>query len=290
VRIVFVGTAAFAVPTLEGLVEAGHAVQLLVTQPDRPAGRGLKVLQSATKRLALERGVTVFQPERIKDEASQARIREVGADAMVVVAYGQILPASLINAPRLGTLNLHASLLPRHRGPAPIEWSILSGDTETGVSIMQMDAGVDTGPILAQERIALSPGATAPLLEGQLARLGSRLMLQTLDALARGRVTPAPQPAVGATHARRLRSEDGKLNPSTMSAQEIDRLVRALSGRLGCWITLNGVEVKVLRGHPGGDPGEGILVSTTDGGYVVDEVQPAGGRSMSAAAWIRGRR
>ena len=289
-RIVFVGTAAFAVPTLEGLVEAGHAVQLLVTQPDRPAGRGLKVLQSATKRLALERGVTVFQPERIKDEASQARIREVGADAMVVVAYGQILPASLINAPRLGTLNLHASLLPRHRGPAPIEWSILSGDTETGVSIMQMDAGVDTGPILAQERIALSPGATAPLLEGQLARLGSRLMLQTLDALARGRVTPVPQPAVGATHAPRLRSEDGKLNPSTMSAQEIDRRVRALSGRLGCWITLNGVEVKVLRGHPGGDPGEGILVSTTDGGYVVDEVQPAGGRSMSAAAWIRGRR
>ncbi len=289
-RIVFVGTAAFAVPTLEGLVEAGHAVQLLVTQPDRPAGRGLKVLQSATKRLALERGVTVFQPERIKDEASQARIREVGADAMVVVAYGQILPASLINAPRLGTLNLHASLLPRHRGPAPIEWSILSGDTETGVSIMQMDAGVDTGPILAQERIALSPGATAPLLEGQLARLGSRLMLQTLDALARGRVTPAPQPAVGATHAPRLRSEDGKLNPSTMSAQEIDRRVRALSGRLGCWITLNGVDVKVLRGHPGGDAGEGILVGTTDGGYVVDEVQPAGGRRMSAADWIRGRR
>jgi methionyl-tRNA formyltransferase len=290
VRIVFAGTAAFAVPTLEGLVGAGHELRLVVTQPDRPAGRGLKVLPSETKRLALERGLAVFQPERIKDEASQARIREAGADLMVVVAYGQILPASLINAPRLGTLNVHASLLPRHRGPAPIEWSILSGDTETGVTIMRMDAGVDTGPILAQERIPLPPDATAPLLESQLARLGSRLMLKTLDDLARGRVTPVPQPAERATHAPRLRSEDGKLKPSSMSAQEIDRRVRALSGRLGCWITVNGADVRVLRGHLGDDAGEGILVGTTDGSYVIDEVQPAGGRRMSAAAWIRGRR
>ena len=288
-RIVFAGTAAFAVPTLEGLIEAGHDLQLVITQPDRPAGRGLKVLQSEIKRLALERGLAVVQPERIRDEASQARIRQVGADVMVVVAYGQILPASLINAPRLGTLNVHASLLPRHRGPAPIEWSILSGDRETGVTIMQMDAGVDTGPILAQARLALSPDATAGLLEGQLGKLGSRLMVRTLDDLARGRVIPVPQPAEGTTHARRLRSEDGKLNPSTMSAQEIDRRVRALSERLGCWITLNGAEVKVLRGHLGGDAGEGILLSTNDGSYVVDEVQPAGGRRMSAAAWARGR-
>ena len=286
-RIVFAGTAAFAVPTLEGLVEAGHDLQLVITQPDRPAGRGLKMLQSETKRLAVTRGLEVFQPERIKDEASQARIREVGADAMVVVAYGQILPASLIDAPRLGTLNVHASLLPRHRGPAPIEWSILSGDAETGVTIMQMDAGVDTGPILAQARMPLPPDATARLLEGQLARLGSRLMVRTLDDLGRGRVSPVPQSAEGVTHAPRLRSEDGKLNLS-MSAKEIDRRVRALSERLGCWITLNGAALKVLRGHLGGDAGEGILLSTNDGNYVVDEVQPAGGRRMSAAAWARG--
>jgi methionyl-tRNA formyltransferase len=190
----------------------------------------------------------------------------------------------------LGTLNVHASLLPRHRGPAPIEWSILKGDTETGVSIMQMDAGVDTGPILAQARVPLGPDATAGSLEGQLANLGARLMVETLDNLQRGAITPVPQPASGATHAPRLTSEDGKLNPATMSAKEIDRRVRGLSERLGCWITLRGVEVKVVRGHVDGAVGDGIPVATPDGTYVVDEVQPPGGRRMTAAAWARGRR
>jgi methionyl-tRNA formyltransferase len=287
---VFAGTATFGQPTLTALREAGHEIVLVVTQPDRVAGRGLKVMPSGIKQLAVEVGLEVFQPERIRDEAAQARIRGVGADVMVVVAYGQILPASLLNAPRLGTLNVHASLLPRHRGPAPIEWSILSGDRETGVTIMQMDAGVDTGPILAQARLPLAPDATAGPLEGQLANLGAGLMVQTLDGLAHGRITPVPQPAQGATHAPRLRSEDGKLDPSTMSAQEMDRRVRALSERLGCWITLNGTAVKVVRGHLDGVARDGIEVPTTDGRYVVDEVQPAGGRRMLAAAWARGRR
>ena len=185
---------------------------------------------------------------------------------------------------------MHASLLPRHRGPAPIEWSILSGDTETGVTIMQMDAGVDTGAILAQSRVPIPPGLTASRLESQLAEVGAGLMVETLDKLQRGAITPVPQPAEGATHAPRLKSEDGKLNPATMSAQEIDRRVRALSERLGCWITLNGVEVKVIRGHADSAAGDGIPVSTAEGTYVVDEVQPAGGRRMTAAAWARGRR
>jgi methionyl-tRNA formyltransferase len=275
---------------LNRLVEAGHEVVLVVTQPDRVAGRGLQLQQSEIKQLALDLGLEVFQPERIRDEAAQARIRELGADVMIVVAYGQILPASLLTAPRLGTINVHASLLPRHRGPAPIEWSILNGDTETGITIMQMDAGVDTGPILAQARVPLAPDATAGPLEGQLANLGARLMVETLDGLQRGAITPVPQPAEGATHAPRLKSEDGKLNPATMSAQEIDRRVRALSERLGCWITLHGVEVKVIRGHVAGATGDGIPVPTDDGTYVVDEVQPPGGRRMSAAAWARGRR
>ncbi len=272
------------------LREAGHDVALVVTQPDRLGGRGMRPLQSAIKLQATEMQLPVFQPERIRTDEAQARIREVVADVMVVVAYGQILPASLLEAPRLGTLNVHASLLPRHRGPAPVEWAILSGDTETGVTIMQMDAGVDTGPILAQARVPLARAATAGPLEGQLANLGARLMVSTLDDLARGRITPVPQPAEGATHAPRLTSVDGKLDPATMSAQEIDRRVRALSERLGCWITLNRADVKLIRGHLDGAALDGIQVPTTDGVYVVDEVQPPGGRRISAAAWARGRR
>jgi methionyl-tRNA formyltransferase len=239
---------------------------------------------------AAELGLPLYQPERIRDEAAQAHIRAVGADVMVVVAYGQILPASLLDAPRLGTLNVHASLLPRHRGPAPIEWAILSGDTETGVTIMQMDAGVDTGPILAQARTPIEPDETAGRLEGELAQLGGGLLVRTLDEIKAGSVAPVPQPSEGATHAPRLRSEDGKLNPTTMTAAEIDRRVRALSERLGSWITLMGVDIKVLRGHVDGDRRDGIAVPTADGVYVVEEVQPPGGRRMPAAAWARGRR
>jgi len=289
-RIVFAGTATFAGPTLTQLREAGHEVALVVTQPDRLGGRGMRTLQSGIKLQATEMHLPVFQPERIRTEAAQARIREVGADVMVVVAYGQILPASLIEAPRLGTLNVHASLLPRHRGPAPVEWSILSGDTETGVTIMQMDAGVDTGPILAQEPVPIAADEIAPRLEGRLAKVGGRLLVRTLADLVQGRVQPLPQPAVGATHAPRLRSEDGKLDPATMSAEEIDRRVRALVGRVGTWMSLEGVDVKVLRGHRDGGVGEGLQVQTVRGVYVVDEVQPPGGRVMSAAAWARGRR
>jgi methionyl-tRNA formyltransferase len=289
-RVVFAGTSAFAGPTLNDLVEAGYDVALVVTQPDRLGGRGMKPLQSSIKLQATEIGLPIFQPERIRNEDAQARIRGVGADVMVVVAYGQILPASLIDGPRLGTLNVHASLLPRHRGPAPIEWAILSGDAETGVTIMQMDAGVDTGAILAQERVAIAPDEIAPHLESRLANVGGRLLVRTLDDLVNARIQPTPQPAVGATYAPRLRTEDGKLDPTTMSAQDIDRKVRALGERVGTWITLNGVELKVFRGHADGAAGEGLPVQTTNGVYVVDEVQPAGGRRMSAAAWARGRR
>jgi methionyl-tRNA formyltransferase len=289
-RIVFAGTAAFAQPTLRSLVRAGHDVALVITQPDRVGGRGLKPLPSAVKTLAAELNLLVFQPDRIRDEAAQDRIREVGADVMVVVAYGQILPASLISIPRLGTLNVHASLLPRHRGAAPIEWAILSGDRETGITIMQMDAGVDTGPILAQARTTIAPNETTGTLETRLAEMGGELMVRALDNRASGRIQPVPQPAEGVTHAPRLRSEDGKLNPGTMSAQEIDRRVRALSQRLGTWLTLPAGEVKVLSGHLDGEAArDGIVVPTRDGSYVVDEVQPAGGRPMSAAAWLRGR-
>ncbi|TMF51190.1 MAG: methionyl-tRNA formyltransferase, partial [Chloroflexi bacterium] len=183
----------------------------------------MKPLASAVKTLSAELRLPVFQPERIRDEAAQDHIRAVGADIAVVVAYGQILPASLLEAPRLGTLNVHASLLPRHRGPAPIEWTILSGDPETGVTIMQMDAGVDTGPILTQERVAIAADESAGRLEGMLATVGGRLLLRSLEDYVAGRIRPMPQPAEGATRAPRLTSEDGKLDPATMSAEEMDR-------------------------------------------------------------------
>ena len=280
----------FGGPTLNQLREAGHDVALVITQPDRLGGRGMRMLQSAIKLQATEMHLPVFQPERIRAEEAQARIRKVGADLMVVVAYGQILPASLITATRLGTLNVHASLLPRHRGPAPVEWAILSGDTETGVTIMQMDAGVDTGPILTQERVAIAPDESAGRLEGELAALGGRLLVRSLEDYAAGRIRPLPQPAEGATRAPRLTSEDGKLDPARMSAEEMDRRVRALGERIGTWITVGSVELKVFRGHADGQVDEGIAVPTTNGVYVAEEVQPPGGRRMSAAAWLRGRR
>src|SRR2546421_5760916 len=231
----------FAGPTLNRLREAGHEVALVVTQPDRLGGRGMRPLESAIKRQATEMHLPVFQPERIRTPEAQARIREVGADAMVVVAYGQILPASLLDAPRLGTLNVHASLLPRHRGPAPVEWSILSGDPETGVTIMQMDTGVDTGPILAQDRVAIAADESAGRLEGMLATVGGRLLVRSLEDYAAGRIRPMPQPAEGATRAPRLTSEDGKLDPATMSAEEMGRRVRGPGERIGTWVTVRGV-------------------------------------------------
>ena len=288
-RIVFAGTAAFAAPTLSRLVEAGQEIPLVVTQPDRPAGRGLRLLESPIKRQAMAAGLSIFQPERIRESEAISRITQLSPDVLVVVAYGQIVPQLLLDAPELGAINLHASLLPRHRGPAPVAWAILAGDRETGVTVMRMDAGVDTGSILAQGRVPIGPEETAPLLEQKLSEIGARLLVRTLEQLEGGEVNPVPQPSEGATHARRLQSEDGKLSPD-MPAIEIDRRVRALTPAPGCWITLRGREVKILRGHLDGNEADGIPLKTRDGTYVVDEVQPPGGRPMAAAAWARGLR
>jgi methionyl-tRNA formyltransferase len=250
----------------------------------------MKPRPSAIKVQAEQLSLPVYQPERIRDEPAQARIRDLGADVMVVAAYGQILPAALLEAPRLGSLNVHASLLPRHRGAAPVEWAILSGDPKTGVTIMQMDAGVDTGPILAQEAIAIGPKETAGALEDRLADLGGRLLVRSLARFEAGDLRAHPQGSEGATRAPRLSSEDGNLDPTTMSAEEMDRRVRALGERIGTWLKLKGSEIKVIRGHVDGDADSGIPVPTANGTYVVDEVQPPGGRRMSAQTWLRGRR
>jgi methionyl-tRNA formyltransferase len=212
---------------------------------------------------------------------------------MVVVAYGQILPSSLLDLPKFGGINLHASLLPRYRGPAPVAAAILAGDRESGVTVMQMDAGVDTGPILAQRPVEVAPAETAVSLEEKLAVIGAELMVETLERLAKGAVAPRPQPAEGASRAPMLSSADGKLS-AAMPAIEIDRRVRALNPNPGCWIKLPAGEVKVLRGHlaDGAHPSaeDGVKIETSEGAYVIDEVQPAGGRPMRAADWVRGRR
>lgn len=271
-------------------MEAGHDLRLVVTQPDRPAGRGLKLSASPVKHAAERLGISVAQPDRIRAEPAVAQILSVQPDLFVVVAYGQIIPTSLLTGPRLGALNLHASLLPRHRGPAPIAWAIIEGDAQTGVTVMQMDRGVDTGPILAQAAVPIAPDETAASLEARLAQRGAELMVETISRLQQGTVQPVPQPDVGATHAPRLRSDDGKLN-TEMSAREIDRRVRALSQSPGVWLTLPAGEVKVLKGHLArGDDRDGLPVVTSEGVYVLDHVQPPGGRPMSATAWARGRR
>ena len=278
-------------PSLQRLVEAGHEIALVITQPDRPAGRGLRSRRSPVKQAAAALGLDLFQPDRLKDANSLQRLRQVAADLHVVVAYGQILPPELLAVPPMGTLNLHASLLPRHRGAAPIAWAILSGDSETGVTIMQMDAGLDTGPILTQESMPIGPDETTPSLEARLAERGAALLVRTVESLERGAITPRSQPADGATYARRLTSEDGKLDPHAMPASELDRRVRALTPQPGCWITLQGAPIKVLAGHLGKEPaGDGLPIETVDGWFTVDRVQPAGGRPMAGAAWARGRR
>jgi methionyl-tRNA formyltransferase len=288
---VFAGTGGFAVPTLRLLRHEGHDLALVVTQPDRPAGRGLRLRQSPLKEAALELGLEVFQPERIKAGEAMERIRAGRPQALVVAAYGQILPAELLTLAPLGAINVHASLLPRHRGPAPVQWTILLGDERAGVTIMKMDQGVDTGPILGQESTPVAAGETAPQLEARLAALGAGLLQSTLNRLGQGQLEPVPQPAEGATQARRLTAEDGNLDRD-LTAVEIDRRVRALTPDPGCWITLAGMRVKVLEGSLQGlaSGAKGYPLATRDGTYVIRTVQPPGGRPMPVDAYLRGHR
>ena len=291
VRLVFAGTGAFSVPTLRQLHESGHELALVVTQPDRPAGRGLRLRSSPVKEAAVGLALDLFQPSRVRDQDAVERIQAAQPAALVVAAYGQILPIDLLALAPLGAINVHASLLPRHRGPAPIPWTILLGDSRAGVSIMKMDAGIDTGPLLKQESLALQGDETAPLLESRLAALGAGLLLSTLDELASGSAQPEPQPTTGATYARRLSAADGDLDQD-LAAADIDRRVRALSGDPGCWITLGKARVKVLEGSlssaPQGAPGQAL--HTRDGTYLIRTVQPAGGRPMPVEDYLRGRR
>ncbi len=295
-RVVFMGSPEFAVPVLEALVRH-YPVVGVVTQPDRPAGRGNRLTPPPVKVRARELGLPVFQPERLSRPEALEQLQAWAPDLIVVAAYGQILKPAVLNLPRYGCLNVHASLLPRWRGAAPVAYAIWNGDTTTGVTIMLMDEGLDTGPILAQREEPIRPDDTAASLSRRLAHLGAQLLIEVLPDYLSGRLKPRPQDDAQATYAPRLRREDGLLD-FTQPAERLARQVRAFHPWPGTFTFWKGRRLKVLQalaepfpspgpGHPlvvGGFPavgtGEGVLVFT--------QVQPEGRQAMDGAAFLRG--
>jgi methionyl-tRNA formyltransferase len=269
-RIVFLGTPAFAVPTVDALARAGHELLAVVAQPDRPAGRGQALRAPATKEWALERGLPVLQPEKVRDGTLAAGLAAVRPDVLVVTAYGRILGADLLRLAPLGAVNVHASLLPRWRGAAPIQWSVASGERETGVSIMAMDEGLDTGDVLLQRPLPIGDDETAEALAPRLAALGGEAIVEALALLERDAIVPVRQDAARATLAPILKREDGRVDWARPAKAIRDRL-RGFTPWPGAWTTLDGKVVKVLEARvvAGGAPdevGHGVLV---DGGIVV---------------------
>ncbi len=297
-RVIFAGTPVFAVSALDALVAAGHVIVLVLTQPDRPAGRGLRTAPSAVKEAAERHGIAVLQPLTLRESGTQAALREAEADVLVVAAYGLILPQGVLDLPRHGALNIHASLLPRWRGAAPIQRALLAGDSVSGVCIMQMDAGLDTGPVLLSEAVAIVPDETGGTLQNKLASLGARLIVTALERLSRGAVQATPQPADGVTYARKIGKAEARID-WTRAAVEIERQTRAFNPTPGALARLRGDDIKVWRATPvsaaAGSPGsilrvgsEGIDVACGAGALRLTELQRAGGKRLSADAFLRG--
>ena len=297
-RIVFAGTTEFAARAFDALLDAGHQMPLVLTQPDRPAGRGMRPSASAVKRRALDRGLEVHQPASFKIPGALAPIAAAGAELLVVAAYGLILPQAVLDSARLGALNIHASLLPRWRGAAPIQRALLAGDRETGITIIKMDAGLDTGPMLAQGALPISDTDDAGTLQDRLAALGARMIVETVAKFARGDVRATPQPAEGVSYAAKIEKRESVLD-WTRSASELSRAVRAFRPSPGAATFLGGEALKIWRGQPtegSGLPGKvlaadshGIVIACGEGAFQVTELQRAGGRRLSAAEFLRGR-
>ncbi|MCP4329901.1 MAG: methionyl-tRNA formyltransferase [Alphaproteobacteria bacterium] len=249
------GTPDFAVPALRALADRGHDIVSVYTQPPRPAGRGQHEQPSPVHRFAAERGYPVRTPRSLAGDAEQAEFAALGADFCVVAAYGLMLPPSILSAPRFGCLNIHASLLPRWRGASPIQSAILAGDSETGVTIMQMDAGLDTGPILLQEQTPITEASTGASLHDELAQIGARAILAAIDGLLARKLVPQPQSDAAATHCRKLTRADGRLDWSQPAA-DLERRVRAFTPWPGAWFDLGGEPIRVLESEVMDDIGD----------------------------------
>ncbi|MCK6579628.1 MAG: methionyl-tRNA formyltransferase [Anaerolineae bacterium] len=294
-KIVFMGTPDFAVPTLQALIRH-HAVVGVVTQPDRPAGRGREVQMSPAKQIALSAGIPVFQPEKIRRPDAIAELRRWDADLYVVAAFGQILPQSVLDIPTYGSINVHASLLPRWRGAAPIQAAIRAGDAETGVTIMRMDAGLDTGPMLTNRAIRIAPDETGQSLHDRLAILGADLLIETLPGYFDGTIQPQPQPDQGVTFAPRIEKEEGRIDWQ-QPALVIERMLRAFTPWPGAFTTWDGQMLKVLAGAavegsaaPGLVAARGgrIIVGTGEGCFALRAVQLAGRKAAEIDEFLRG--
>ena len=293
-KLVFAGTPEFAAVSLQALLRARHEVTLVLTQPDRPAGRGLKPQPSAVKRLALECGLGILQPATLKDPAAQGAVALARPEAMVVAAYGLILPPTLLALPARGCINVHASLLPRWRGAAPIQRALLAGDARTGITIMQMDEGLDTGAILLARAHPILPSTNAGELHDALAVLGATLIVAALQGVADGTLAPHPQPAAGATYAKKLTRDEERID-WTRSAIDIGRQVRAFAPAPGAWFEHAGERIKVLAAVPaegGGTPGVVVddlpSVACGAGRLVLTRLQRAGRAPLAAAEFLRG--
>ena len=296
-RLIFAGTPEFAARALTALQDAGHEIALVLTQPDRPAGRGLRLVPSAVKALALEHGLEVHQPVDLKGPETLARLGSVGADAMVVAAYGLILPEPVLAIARLGAINIHASLLPRWRGAAPIQRAILAGDAHTGISIMQMDRGLDTGPVFAVERVEIAADEDSASLHDRLADAGARAIVATLAQLERGQVRAQPQPAEGACYAAKIAKAEAEIDWSE-GAPAIERKVRAFNPQPGASTAIRGAALKIWRARAAdarGTPGtvleavpKGIVVACGAGALTIHELQRAGGKKLAAAQFLAG--
>lgn len=296
-NVVFAGTPEFAASCLVALVESKHRVTGVLSQPDRRSGRGLSRTHSAVKRIALERGIEVCQPTSLKEDRTVERLKHWLPDAIVVAAYGLILPQTVLDIPRFGAINVHASLLPRWRGAAPIQRALLAGDQVTGISMMRMDAGLDTGPVLLQEAVAISEEDTAGVLHDRLAALGAKLTVRALDGLESGGLKGTPQPVEGVSYAPKIEKREARIDWRE-GAKAICRRVRAFNPAPGASARVRGVELKIWgcsaaagRGEPGSilraEP-DGLLVACGDGAVLATELQRPGGRRLAAAEFLRG--